>query len=110
MTTTEINNAISTAKCCLGDITCRITHKAMYGQGYIKTTLVGLELSLYIFSLEMYLLWSSEDCMEATASDIEKIIHKINKICGCDCTSAQSSGTQVAQHTLADHTTLNHTL
>jgi hypothetical protein len=107
MTTTEINTAISTAKCCLGDITCRIAQKAMYGQGYTKTTLVGLELSLYIFSLESYLLWSSEDCVEA--SDIEKMIHKVNKICGCDCTTAQSS-TQVAQHTLADHTTLNHTL
>lgn len=110
MTDTKINTVIANAKCCLGEITCTITRKAMYGQGFEATKRLGMEVSLYIFALTTYLTWKNDqDCMEALA--IEKVVSRINKICSCDCTSSGvSSSTDTGEHTVADHTVTDHTI
>ncbi len=104
----QIQTGINTAKCCMGDYTCKMLSKAVNGQGYEATLLVNQELSIIIFALETYLTWEDEVCM--TGEEIKKIIHRINKLCSCNCTEISgTTSVAAAQHTSASHTTLDHT-
>jgi len=104
--TTQIATAIATAKCCMGDYTCKQLSKAYNGQEYRGTMLVNMELSLIIFSLEVDAALDTGECF--TDSKKELMVNRINKLCQCDCTSI-SATTSSGVHTTSDHTTLNHT-
>jgi len=107
--TAQIMIAIATAKCCLGDYTCKMFSKVINGQIYEASKLVSMQLSLLIFALETENTISTGECL--TDDQKYQIVNRINKLCQCDCTSVSSggSGTGTGVHTSSSHTDLTHT-
>jgi len=79
MNSTEIQAAIDKAKCCLGDIGCKILSKANGGSPYHYTLIQAEKIKLYIFCLENYL---SLSCTEViTDLQLKYIRDQINTLC-----------------------------
>jgi len=106
-TVTQILNAIAVAKCCIADYTCKLLGKATNGQEYAYTKLINIELSLIVFALETNSNLSTGECL--TELQIEKLIHRINKLCQCNCVATTTTETELGVHTSVDHTELDHT-
>ena len=90
MTTAQIQTLINTAKCCLGDLGCKIKFKAEGGIEYSYTFLMAKLLRLYILALENYLTLSCT----LTDTQLNCIRDHINRICGC----STSPGTIVSDY------------
>jgi hypothetical protein len=79
MNSTEIQAAIDKAKCCLGDIGCRILSKANGGSPYHYTLIQAEKIKLYIFCLESYLSLSCTTVI--TDLQLSYIRDQINTLC-----------------------------
>ena len=82
-----LQETIDKAKCCLGDLGCRIKFKAEGGMEYSYTFLMAKLLTLYIFALENY---QTLTCT-LTETQLKAMRDHINRICGCDKTITTSS-------------------